>query len=109
MRKIEAQMIGAIRSQRDWHSGNTSVDQTDHGSIVRLHNNVIARIEHAENRVFITDAGWQTATTKSRLNAILNAFTNGRGGIYQHQFIWHLTRGDMDHEMNRGEFYCVSM
>ena len=109
MRKIEAQMIGAIRTQRDWRSGNTAVDPTDHGSIVRLHTNVIARIEHAESRVFITDAEWQTATTKSRLNAILNAFTNGRVGIYQRQFIWHLTRGFTDVEMNRGEFYCVSM
>ena len=109
MRKIESQMCDAIRNQRDWHSGNTSVDQTDYGSVVRLHSNVIARIDHSQHRVFITDAGWQTATTKSRLNAILNAFTNGRGGIYQTRFVWHLTRGDMDHEMHRNEFYCVSM
>lgn len=109
MRKIEAQMCEAIRSQRDWHSGNTSVDQTDHGSVVRLHSNVIARIEHSENRVFITDAGWQTVTTKSRLNAILRAFTDGRGGIYQSRFVWHLVRGEMVDEMSHGDFYCVSM
>lgn len=109
MRKIETLMIDAIRDRRDWQSGNTSVDQTDHGAVVRLFGNVIARVEHEESRVFITDAGWQTATTKSRINAILSVLTNGRGHIYQQRFLWFLTRGDMVHEMVRGDCYCVSM
>ena len=109
MRKIEALMVDAIRDRRDWRSGNTSVDQTDHGAVVRLFGNVIARVEHEESRVVITDAGWQTATTKSRLNAVLSVMTNGRGHIHQSKFIWHLTRGDMVHEMDRGDFYCISM
>ena len=35
----------------------------------------------------ISDCGWQTVTTKSRLNALLGAFT-GRGGITQSRYVW---------------------
>ena len=108
MRKIEAQMINAIRNRRDWRSGNTSVDNTDHGVIIRLHGNKIARVDYDNNVTWITDAGWQTTTTKSRLNAIL-AGINQRGYVYQKDYVWHLVRGDETVEMERNDSYPVSM
>ena len=108
MRKIEALMINAIRNRRDWKSGNTSVDVTDHGAIVRLHGNKIAQVDYDNNVTWITDAGWQTTTTKSRLNALLMGI-NQRGHVYQKNHIWHLIRGDETVEMDRNESYCVSM
>ena len=108
MRKIEAQMINAIRNRRDWKSGNTSVDVTDHGAIVRLHGHKIAQVDYDNNVTWITDAGWQTTTTKSRINAVLSGI-NKRGNVYQKDYVWHLVRGDETVEMSRNEVYPVSM
>ena len=114
MRKIEAAMVNAVRNGRDWRSGNTSVDVTDHGVTVRLHGNKIAQLDTDNQILWVTDAGWQTTTTKSRLNALLQGVTGGRGHIYQKDFIWHLTRG-LDAttpetiEMDRREAYAVSL
>ena len=110
MRKIEAQMIMAVRdqlsgSEKTWKSGNTEVT-TEHEGIhgtfnyyrfvvVRLHGNEIARFDTADNNVRelrglkITDAGWQTVTTKSRLNALLNCFYGGQN-IHSVKGVWLL-------------------
>ena len=47
MRKIESQMNRAIRGQRNWTSGNTTVFTTDNGleSTVYLHGNHIATFD----------------------------------------------------------------
>jgi len=39
----------------------------------------------------ISHCGYQTATTKSRLNAILQAFHCGRTNLSQSDFVWHLS------------------
>lgn len=113
MRKIEAQMIQAVLNGRDFKSGNTTVDVTDHGTIVRLHGNKIAQVDHEAQVIWITDAGWQTTTTKSRLNALLGGLGN-RGRIFQKDFVWHLVTGydatETDtREMDRHATYAVSL
>ena len=88
MRKIEAQMNSAIAQGRDWQSGNTSVHFNDEEqvAIVRLHGNKIAEI--GEGFITLFDGGWQTTTTKSRLNAILSE--NGLPGerVFAKAFDW---------------------
>ena len=113
MRTIESQMIQAVLNGRDWKSGNTTVDVTDHGIIVRLHGNKIAHINHLQNVVWVTDAGWQTTTTKSRLNALLGGL-GGRAHIAQKNFVWQLTRGldatePYTVEMDHNQAYPVSL
>ena len=105
MRKIEAQMVCAVKAQlegatKPWRSGNTVV-RNDHDSdlgnvvVVELHGNKIAEFDVscadvADLRgLMITDAGWKTATTKSRLNALLTCFYGG-GGICQVNGNWLL-------------------
>lgn len=68
MRKIEAQLIEAIRQNREWSSGNT----TFAGGLVLLHGHVIAKKDG--NLWQINLQGWNTATTRSRLTAILREF-----------------------------------
>lgn len=114
MRKIEAKMVQAVLNGRDWKSGNTSVDVTDHGRTIRLHGHKIAQVD-TENRIlWVTDAGWQTTTTKSRLNALLAGVTDGRGRIFQKDFVWYLERGldateSETVEMDHGDSYAVSL
>ena len=95
MRKIEQQMNEAILNRKDFFKGNTSVENyiTDTGAreaIVKLHGNHIATVG---DTLQICDAGWQTVTTKSRLNALCNEFAE-RCYVFQRNFDWFL--GDVD-------------
>ena len=95
MRLIEKNMNKAIRDRKEhWQSANTSVESfycsvSDRvGSIVKLHGNKIAEVY--ANSIVLFDGGWQTVTTKSRLNALLDEFAKGTG-VIQRNFEWYLT------------------
>tara|TARA_A100001201_G_scaffold37237_1_gene39090 strand:- start:242 stop:580 length:339 start_codon:yes stop_codon:yes gene_type:complete len=95
MRKIEQQMISAIKSRRDWRLDNTEVlySPSRKVSCVYLHNNLIATISADDVEVY--DGGWQTNTTKSRLNAIINNLCDGMNqGVYQRDFSWYIQDDD---------------
>lgn len=95
MRKIERQMNEAILNRKDFFSSNTSVENyvTETGvreAVVKLHGNHIATVGET---LQICDAGWQTVTTKSRLNALCNEFAYGCY-VFQKNYEWFL--GDAD-------------
>ena len=71
MRKIEQEMNRAIRYRRNFSKANTSVTCYREEIEVRLHGNLIGTVDTASNQLRIFDGGWQTVTTKSRLNACL--------------------------------------
>ena len=89
MRKIEKQMNQAIADSKDFKSANTEVVSYTNCADVFLHGNLIARV--GETWIELFDGGYQTATTKSRLNAILDA--NGCGGerVFQKKGQWFVT------------------
>lgn len=87
MRKIESELLKAFRLGREFKSGNTTLENTDHGQVIRLHRNKIAQLDGST--LYLTSAGWETATTKSRLNAILSCLVPG-ARIYQEDFEWYL-------------------
>tara|TARA_B100002019_G_C21260853_1_gene596607 strand:- start:1455 stop:1787 length:333 start_codon:yes stop_codon:yes gene_type:complete len=91
MRKIEQQMNAAISNNKNWQSGNTSVhfNEEENLSIVRLHGNKIAEVGDTFIRLF--DGGWQTTTTKSRLNAILTEHGEQGDRVFQKNFQWMIT------------------
>ena len=77
MRKIEREMIEAIKARKNYSNDNTQVKvEKDETIKVYLHSNLIARIY--DNNVWTTawfsDAEFQTKTTKSRLNCLLNHY-----------------------------------
>ena len=86
MRKIEMEMNSAIRYRRNFSKANTSVTINDRIAEVRLHGNLIARV--GDTFVQILDGGWQSVTTKSRLNALLRAVTPD-GGVFQKDYVWY--------------------
>ena len=90
MRKIEQQMNEAILNRQDFRKDNTEVITIRGNSFVYLHGNHIATVG---DTLDICDAGWQTVTTKSRLNALLNEFAEGCY-VFQKNFDWFL--GDVD-------------
>ena len=90
MRKIEQQMCDAISNNKDWKSGNTQVITLNamgsFVSFVYLHGNHIATVTDDSVRVY--DGGWQSNTTKSRLNAICDTFCVDGERIFQENFKW---------------------
>ena len=90
MRKIETQMCAAVQSNSDWQSANTSVhfDPETGVSVVRLHGNKIAEV--SDNDMTIFDGGYQSNTTKSRLNALCDEFCVAGEGVFQKNFQWYV-------------------
>ena len=86
MRKIERLMNQAIADCQNWKMGNTEVQFFDGVSFVFLHGNCIAQVR--QNSVSLFDGGWQSATTKSRLNAILQAHGIKGECVFQRNFKW---------------------
>ena len=90
MRKIEQQMNAAILHNQNWKSGNTEVtfDAETGESKVFLHGNHIATV--GDDFVQIFDGGWQSHTTKSRLNAILKDHGIQGECVFQKNFNWFI-------------------
>ena len=111
MRKIESQMIEAIKSETDWKSGNTKVVNFFNDgdkcvvSSVFLHGNKIAEV--TDNDMTIFDGGWQTVTTKSRLNALINEFCNGlTDGVFQKNYQWFIRDNNVTKEFVSGYIFA---
>ena len=90
MRKIETQMCQAIQSNKNWKSGNTEVVTNDTTSNVYLHGNLIATVTEYDMTIF--DGGWQSNTTKSRLNALCDYFCITGEGVFQKDFLWYVRK-----------------
>jgi hypothetical protein len=84
MRKIEQQMMWAIRNRKNWHSNNTVVCPiNEEDCAVFLHGNRIAEINSKTGAIVVnvdTLRTWATNTTKSRLRA-LGANVSTRKGV----------------------------
>ena len=101
MRKIEKLMNVAIKNNTDWRMSNTEVSNNDGVSTVYLHGNKIAEI--GDDFVTVFDGGWQSNTTKSRLNAIINEFCNAfTDGIFQQNFAWYIRDNKVVHDFTNG-------
>ena len=92
MRKIEQQMNRAIANKADWSSSNTRVEYNNstNCSSIYLHGHQIATYDHNNQAIKLSSCGWQTVTTKSRLNAILDEVKYGCR-VFQKQFDWYLS------------------
>ena len=103
MRKIEREMIDAIKGKHTLCKDNTSVtyNYQTNSSGVYLHGNHIATV--GDNYVEIFDGGYQSNTTKSRLNALINGLCDGYTcGVYQHKFEWFITDDKLVHQFKNG-------
>ena len=85
-------MCAAVQSNSNWQSGNTSVHFNEESgvSVVRLHGNKIAEVDDTTMTIF--DGGWQTNTTKSRLNALCTEFCIDGEGVFQKDFKWFVRK-----------------
>ena len=85
-------MCAAVQNNINWKSGNTSVHYSEEygTSTVYLHDNLIAIV--SDNDMEIFDGGWQSNTTKSRLNALCTEFCVSGEGVFQKDFKWFVRK-----------------
>ena len=82
-------MNKAMRHFLPFSSGNTTVVQHRNEMEVFLHGNHIATLCKISMDLRLFDGGWQSVTTKSRLNALLDEF-GGWDRVIQKDFAWYL-------------------
>ena len=100
MRKIERQMNEAIRTGNNFSSSNTMVKQGWEGEAdVYLHGNHIATV--TDKALTLFDGGWQSNTTKSRLNALLDEFSYGMR-VFQKNFEWFVSYKNVSEDFVSG-------
>ena len=68
MRKVTEQIIRAFESNKNITVSNSQVKADTKGTYMYLFGNLIAKKEN--NKLFITMAGYNTVTTRERLNGI---------------------------------------
>ena len=92
MRKIERQMNFAISNKADWKGVNTKVlyNNSTNCSTIYLHGHQIAAVDHNLKAVKLSSCGYETTTTKSRLNAILDEFKYGCR-VFQKNWNWFVS------------------
>ena len=85
MRQITRDSVDAFMSSRKFRKQNMEVKVLPNVTILLLHGNEIAyRYNDVDRTLSITDCGWQSVTTKERLNGIPNV------QIQQRNFEWFL-------------------
>ena len=99
MRNIERQMIAAVKGNINWSKDNTSVIFEDGISSVYLHGNLIAEVD--DDSIKLYDGGYQSNTTKSRLNALLSEFGYDTEHVFQRQFEWFISIFDLTEKAMR--------
>jgi len=91
MRQITFDIVNAFEGRRAKKINNSQTD----GTSLWLHDNKIA--EWRDGEIWITDAGWQSRTTKERLNGLTGV------NIVQKKGQWYLN----GHLWN-GEWVCIN-
>ena len=92
MRQIERQMNFAISNKADWSLSNTRVEYNNlsNCSTIYLHGHQIAAVDHNLKAVKLSSCGYETRTTKSRLNAILEEVKWGCK-VFQKNWNWFVS------------------
>ncbi len=91
MRKITSESVNAYLNAKEFKKSNMSVTLLPNVTILKLYGNEIAYLYNDPQKTLsITDAGWETVTTKERLNGIPNV------KISQIKGKWHLNGVEWD-------------
>ena len=107
MRKLEKQMNFALSNKSNWSGSNTSVsyNESTNCSQVYLHGHQIATLDHNNQALKLSSCGWQTVTTKSRLNAILDEIDYGCK-VFQKNFDWFVSYNNQTVDFFDGMILC---
>lgn len=85
MRKISIESSQHFINAQKFKKSNMEVEVLPNVTILKLHGNEISYLYNDPKRTLeVTHAGWETNTTKERLNSIPGVH------VYQKNFVWFL-------------------
>ena len=91
MRKITEESVDAFLNAKKFKKANMEVEVLPNVTILKLYGNKIAYMYNDPERTLsITNCGWETTTTKERLNAIPGV------SIFQKNWQWYLNDKQWD-------------
>lgn len=100
MRQIEKDVVGAFVRGEDARKDNT----VSEGGALYLHGNKIAQVYG--DSYLISNAGWETRTTQSRLNALLTLADKRNARVFTKDWSMHIERNGNTETMYN-EWYAV--
>ena len=89
-KKITMDSVHAFIAGKPFRRENMDVEIDHNGTVyLKLFGNIIAFRSYLDDKVYIKNCGWETNTTKERLNYLL--YTLGSDlKITQKKFVWYL-------------------
>ena len=92
MRKIEREMNNAVKNKIAWSKSNTLTTFSSYlkECFIYLHGNHIATYNYDLKELSLYDGGWQSNTTKSRLNALCYELATGFS-VFQKNWDWFVS------------------
>ena len=94
MRKITQEAVDKFLSREPFKKSNMQVDECYGQFRLKLHGNTIAVLDEF-NMLSISNAGWESNTTKERLNGLPHV------RIHQRKFQWYLNGNEWNGEWTR--------
>jgi hypothetical protein len=103
--KITVDSVRAFVIGKPFRRENMAVELIGDSVYLKLHGNTIAYRSSNEGKIVISNCGWETNTTKMRLNYLLGIY-NSPFRIRQKNFIWYL--GDKVWDGGRTYIYSLN-
>ena len=89
MKKITREAVLAFLNNYEYRNSNTEVT-IGMDRELKLFGNTIARYNRGD--IELTDAGWQSNTTKERLNGLLELLNLSECKVYQKNYTWYFDK-----------------
>ena len=88
MRKITKESIKAFYNREPFKKSNTVIENKEGKTYLKLFGNIIAILNEV-NDLFITTAGWNSVTTRERLNGLSGIrLGTKKGQLYLNNIPW---------------------
>tara|TARA_R110000751_G_scaffold235058_1_gene336552 strand:- start:24 stop:335 length:312 start_codon:yes stop_codon:yes gene_type:complete len=96
MRQITNDSVNAFMNGQKFSQSNMKVEVLPNVTILNYHGNSIAyKYNDPKGTIAITNCGWESTTTKERLNGVLHKAGKSYN-IKQKDFVWYLDGKEWD-------------
>jgi hypothetical protein len=100
MRQITKESVKAFLNGNKFNKSNMNVTVEPNVTILKYQGNAIAyKYNDPEQTISITNCGWESNTTKERLNGVINLSGLNIGRIYQKKWQWYLDGKEWNGEL----------
>jgi hypothetical protein len=91
MRKITIESVTAFLNAKKFNKSNMSVEVEPNVTVLKYQGNAIAyKYNDTDGTISITNCGWESNTTKERLNGVIRLSGVNIKPIYQKNWNWYL-------------------